>query len=65
MNKRILSYTIKLGADSYITEPMSFDNLIKTVKCLSDYWFGIEELPPSERLENKVLLMADDDKDDC
>ena len=41
----------KLGADSYITEPMSFDNLIKTVKCLSDYWFGIEELPPSERLE--------------
>ena len=41
----------KLGADSYITEPMSFDNLIKTVKCLSDYWFGLEELPPSERPE--------------
>jgi CheY-like chemotaxis protein len=41
----------KLGADSYITEPMSFENLIKTVKCLSDYWFGTEKLPPSERLE--------------
>lgn len=41
----------KLGADSYTTEPMSFDNLIITIKCLSDYWFGIEELPPSERLE--------------
>ncbi|MGA2228032.1 MAG: response regulator [Syntrophobacteraceae bacterium] len=43
-----LSY--KLGANSYITKPMSFDDLIKTVKCLSDYWFGVAELPLSERL---------------
>jgi len=40
----------KLGANSYFTKPMSFDNLIKTVKCLSDYWFGIAGSPPSERL---------------
>ena len=40
----------KLGANSYITKPMTFDNLIKTVKCLSDYWFSVAELPIPERL---------------
>ena len=38
-----------LGANSYIIKPMSFDDLIKNVKCLADYWFGIAELPPPER----------------
>jgi CheY-like chemotaxis protein len=40
----------KLGANSYITKPMSFEDLVKTVKCVADYWFGITELPLSERL---------------
>ena len=40
----------KLGANSYITKPMSFENLVKTVRCLSEYWFDIAKLPPSERL---------------
>ncbi len=40
----------KLGANSYITKPMSFDTLIKTVKCLSDYWFSVAVLPLPERL---------------
>ena len=43
-----LSY--KLGANSYITKPMSFDDLVKTVRCLSDYWFGVALLPLTERL---------------
>jgi DNA-binding response OmpR family regulator len=42
-----LSY--KLGANPYITKPMSFHDLINTVRCLSDYWFGIAKLPPPER----------------
>ncbi|SPF46341.1 Response regulator receiver protein [Syntrophobacter sp. SbD1] len=40
----------KLGANSYITKPMAFENLVKTVRCLSEYWFDIAELPLSERL---------------
>jgi CheY-like chemotaxis protein len=40
----------KLGANSYITKPVSFDQLIKVVRCLSDYWFGVVGLPLSERL---------------
>ncbi len=40
----------KLGANSYITKPMSFDDLLTTVKCLSDYWFSVAVLPLSERL---------------
>ena len=40
----------KLGANSYITKPMSFEHLVKVVRCLNDYWFGIVGLPLSERL---------------
>jgi CheY-like chemotaxis protein len=40
----------KLGANSYITKPMSFEDLVRTVRCLSEYWFGIAKLPPAERL---------------
>lgn len=38
----------KLGASSYITKPMDFEDLIKAVKCLSEYWFGVAQLPFSE-----------------
>ena len=40
----------KLGANSYITKPITFDKLLETVKCLSQYWFGIADLPLSERI---------------
>ena len=34
-----------LGANSYITKPVSFEGLIGVVKSLKDYWLGIVELP--------------------
>jgi len=40
----------KLGANSYITKPISFDDLVNIVRCLSNYWFGVTALPLSERL---------------
>jgi CheY-like chemotaxis protein len=38
----------KLGANSYITKPYRFENLVKTMEVISQYWFHIAKLPPSE-----------------
>jgi len=35
----------ELGANSFITKPVKFDALIKVMKALDQYWFGIVELP--------------------
>lgn len=34
-----------LGANSFVTKPVSFDALVKTVSLLARYWLGIVELP--------------------
>jgi CheY-like chemotaxis protein len=34
-----------LGANSYITKPVTFDGLTKVTQCLVDYWFNIVTLP--------------------
>ncbi|MEW6491596.1 MAG: response regulator [Cyanobacteriota bacterium] len=35
-----------LGANSFITKPVTFSSLIEVMKILSKYWFEIVELPP-------------------
>lgn len=37
-----------LGANSYITKPVTFDSLVKVVRSLAEYWFGIVMLPVDE-----------------
>ena len=37
-----------LGANSFITKPVSFDGLVDVMKSLSEYWFNIVELPDDE-----------------
>lgn len=37
--------TYNLGANSYITKPVTFENLVNVVKVLNKYWFDIVELP--------------------
>jgi len=37
--------TYKLGANSYIRKPVSFDGLIEVIKVLNEYWLQIVTLP--------------------
>ncbi|MBL8160289.1 response regulator [Candidatus Saccharibacteria bacterium] len=37
--------TYKLGVNSFITKPVTFDNLIQVMQTLGKYWFEIVELP--------------------
>jgi DNA-binding NarL/FixJ family response regulator len=34
-----------LGANSFISKPVSFDSLVEVMKVLGQYWFEIVELP--------------------
>ena len=35
----------QLGVNSFITKPVTFDNLIEVMQTLGRYWFEIVELP--------------------
>jgi CheY-like chemotaxis protein len=37
-----------LGANSYITKPVTFDGLVDVIRSLGRYWFEIVELPQSD-----------------
>ncbi|PLS81191.1 two-component system response regulator [Candidatus Saccharibacteria bacterium] len=38
----------KLGVNSFITKPVTFDNLIQVMQTLGKYWFEIVELPKND-----------------
>lgn len=42
-----VSKTYDLGANSFITKPVSFDQLVEVTGSLTDYWFQIVRLPQS------------------
>lgn len=37
--------TYDLGVSSFITKPVTFDELVEKMRVLGQYWFGIVELP--------------------
>lgn len=39
--------TYNLGANSYITKPVTFNSLVETMQSLGRYWFEIVDLPSS------------------
>lgn len=40
--------TYNLGANSYITKPVTFNSLVETMQSLGRYWFEIVDLPLSQ-----------------
>ena len=40
--------TYQLGSSSFITKPVTFENLISVMKTLGAYWFEIVELPHTD-----------------
>jgi CheY-like chemotaxis protein len=38
----------KLGVNSFITKPVTFDRLIEVIQMIGKYWFEIVTLPPEE-----------------
>jgi CheY-like chemotaxis protein len=45
-NEEDILRSYDLGANSYITKPMTYDALTKTVETLRVYWFKTARLPP-------------------
>ena len=43
--------TYELGVNSFITKPVSFNDLVKVMKSIGHYWFDIVELPDPEHKE--------------
>jgi len=43
--KEDIAKCYEIGANSYITKPVTFDGLVKAFKALGQYWFEIVELP--------------------
>ena len=41
-----------LGANSFVTKPVSFQQLVEAMKGLGQYWFEIVELPPEDEAGN-------------
>ena len=46
--KRDLSTSFELGANSYIRKPVDFEKFCSTLKQLCTYWFTINEIPPAK-----------------
>jgi CheY-like chemotaxis protein len=40
-----ISKIYELGANSFISKPVTFDSLINVMRIISSYWLGIVELP--------------------
>ena len=40
--------TYNLGANSFITKPVTFDGLVSVIQALENYWFEIVKLPNSQ-----------------
>jgi CheY-like chemotaxis protein len=42
-----IAQSYDLGANSFISKPVTFEGLVEVVRGLGNYWFDIVELPPT------------------
>lgn len=40
--------TYNLHANSYVTKPLDFEQFIKVIKTIGDFWLGVVKLPPNK-----------------
>lgn len=40
----------RLGVNSFITKPVTFEGLVEVMRTLQKYWFEIVELPPGKKM---------------
>jgi CheY-like chemotaxis protein len=45
--EEVIFRSYDLGVNSYVTKPVTFESLVKVVRALRQYWFGIVQLPPA------------------
>jgi CheY-like chemotaxis protein len=48
-----VQYCYSHGANSFITKPLAFTELIQVIQSVTAYWFSIVRLPDLEELEHK------------
>ena len=48
-NEEDIACTYDLGANAFVTKPVTFEGLVDVVKTLAKYWFQIVELPQPSR----------------
>jgi CheY-like chemotaxis protein len=46
-DKKDVYQSYDLGANSFITKPASFEDLVRILRSLGQYWFDLIELPPA------------------
>ena len=49
-DKEVIGRSYRLGANSFIKKPISYDQLMVIVKALSHYWFDIVTLPATNSI---------------
>ncbi|HEY9661101.1 MAG TPA: response regulator, partial [Allocoleopsis sp.] len=42
--------TYDLGANSYITKPVTFNSLVEVMRSIGRYWFEIVDLPSNQKI---------------
>ena len=47
--ERDVAKSYSLLANAYVTKPLDMSDLIKVVKGIEEFWFGLVRLPPRER----------------
>lgn len=47
--ERDIVESYEMGASSFITKPVDFNDLVELLRVLGTYWFGLVKLPPQKK----------------